>query len=117
MHAELAFADGRTAAISCSMWSPPRVHATVVGERATLKVVNPLAPQIWHRVTVKGPAGRRSERVGGGPTYGYQLAAFAAAVRDGAPTFTPPADSIATMRVIDDVYRAAGMNVRTPTPA
>jgi predicted dehydrogenase len=117
MHAELAFADGRSGAVSCSMWSPPRVNATVIGDRATLKVTNPLAPPIWHRLTVKGAAGKRSERVAGGPTYGYQLAAFAAAVRDGAPTFTPPTDSIANMRVIDEIYRAAGMSVRTPTKA
>ncbi len=117
MRAELAFADGRTAMTTCSMASAPRVGAVVVGERATLRVTNPLAPQIWHRISVKGVDGRRHERVAGGPTYGYQLAAFVAAVRDGAPTLTPPADSIATMKVIDEIYRAAGMSVRTPTPA
>jgi hypothetical protein len=55
--------------------------------------------------------------VAGGPTYGYQLAAFAAAVRDGSPTLTPPPDSVATMRVIDDIYRVAGLSPRQPTPA
>jgi len=115
MRAELVFADGRTAMTTCSMASAPRVGAVVIGERATLRVTNPLAPQIWHRVTVKGPGGTRHERVAGGPTYGYQLAAFVAAVRDGAPTLTPPADSIATMTVIDEIYRAAGMSIRTPT--
>jgi predicted dehydrogenase len=116
MRAELAFAGGRSGAITCSMLSPPRVSAKVVGERATLRVTNPLAPQLWHRISVKGAAGRRRERVAGGPTYNYQLAAFAAAVRDGTPTLTPPAESIATMRVIDDIYRSAGMSVRSPTP-
>jgi len=37
-------------------------------------------------------------------------------VQHGAPTLTPPADSIANMRVIDAVYRAAGMEPRQPTP-
>ena len=116
MVAELAFGDGRTGQARCSMASLPRVQAKVIGSEATMKVTNPLAPQIWHRLSVKGPSGSRKERVAGGATYGYQLAAFVAAVRDGAPTLTPPADSIATMRVIDDIYRAAGMQPRTPTP-
>ncbi|HZQ56717.1 MAG TPA: Gfo/Idh/MocA family oxidoreductase [Acidimicrobiales bacterium] len=115
MSAEVSFDDGRTGQVRCSMQSLPRVNATVIGERATMKVTNPLAPQIWHRLTVKGSAGSRRERVAGGATYAYQLAAFVAAVRDGAPTHTPPADSIATMRVIDAIYRAAGMQPRTPT--
>jgi predicted dehydrogenase len=117
MTAELRFADGRTGAVSCSMLSPPWVSARVIGERATLRVINPLAPQVWHRISVKGAAGSRRERVAGGPTYAYQLAAFVAAVRDGSPTLTPPSDSVATMRVIDDIYRAAGLQPRSPTPA
>ena len=45
-------------------------------------------------------------------TYEYQLEAFAAAVLRGEPTLTPPADSIANMRVIDAIYVAAGMKPR-----
>ena len=68
----------------------------------------PLAPQVFHRLRV----GDRHERIRGGPTYDYQLEAFAAAVRAGAPTLTPPPDSVANMRVIDDIYRAAGLEPR-----
>ena len=116
MAAELSFDDGRTAQVHCSMQSLPRVNATVVGDRATMKVTNPLAPQLWHRLAVKGTTGSRHERVSGGATYCYQLTAFVAAVREGAPTLTAPADSIANMHVIDRLYRAAGMQPRTPTP-
>ena len=49
------------------------------------------------------------------PTYQCQLQAFADAVLRGAPTLTPPSDSVANMRVIDAVYRAAGMEPRQPT--
>ncbi len=35
-----------------------------------------------------------------------------AAVLDGEPLLTPPADSIANMKVIDDVYTAAGLKPR-----
>jgi predicted dehydrogenase len=49
---------------------------------------------------------------GTGSTYLHQLRSFASAVQHGTPIHTPPADSVATMRVIDAVYRAAGMEPR-----
>jgi predicted dehydrogenase len=114
--AELSFADGRTGHVRTSMLAFLQISATVTGDRAAMKVLNPIGANLWHRLTVKGEAGSRRERVAGGATYGYQLAAFVAAVREGAPTLTPPAESIANMRVIDAIYRAAGMEPRTPTP-
>ena len=39
-------------------------------------------------------------------------AAFAGAVLRGEPTLTPPAESVANMRTIDDIYLAAGMEPR-----
>jgi len=114
MHADVRFVDGRTGRINTSMWSTTvlKMAAHVRGERGVLKVFNPVAPQYFHRVTVKAGGRTRRERVPGGSTYSYQLAAFAGAVLRGEPTFTPPTDSIATMRVIDDIYRAAGMEPR-----
>ena len=73
---------------------------------------NFVAPQYFHRLTVTTDGRRRRERVPGASTYSYQLAAFTAAVLRGEPTLTPPADSVANMRVIDDIYRAAGMEPR-----
>jgi predicted dehydrogenase len=55
---------------------------------------------------------RRRESFPRTPTYTYQLEAFVAAVLDGAPLLTPPADSIANMKVIDDIYTAAGLRPR-----
>jgi predicted dehydrogenase len=52
------------------------------------------------------------ERVRGEPTYDAQLRAFAAAVATGAPFPTTADDAVATMRLIDDVYRAAGLATR-----
>jgi predicted dehydrogenase len=40
------------------------------------------------------------------------LRAFLAAVRDGTPVITGPADAIANMTVIDAIYRAAGLEPR-----
>jgi predicted dehydrogenase len=114
MQAELDFPDGRTGRVTASMWSSKvlKMSATVVGEDATMRVFNPLAPHLFHRLTVKGKGGTRHERIAGRPTYEYQLDAFTAAVLHGAPILTPPADSIANMRTIDDIYRAAGMQPR-----
>ena len=114
MRADMRFADGRTGRINTSMWSTTvlKIAVRVDGERGALKVFNPTAPQYFHRMTVKTDGRSRRERVRGGSTYSYQLAAFAGAVLRGEPTLTPPADSIATMSVIDDIYRAAGMEPR-----
>jgi predicted dehydrogenase len=119
MEAELAFDDGRTGAILTSMWSSTllRMRIRVVGTRATMRVFNPTNPHMFNRITVSGSNGRRHERVRGGPTYGYQLEAFRAAVQQGEPVLTPPTDAVANMTVIDAIYRAAGLEPREPTDA
>jgi len=67
---------------------------------------------VYHRLSVRSAGRRWHERVPGEATYTYQLRAFLAAVRDGVAVLTPPADSVATMSVIDDIYRAAGLQPR-----
>jgi predicted dehydrogenase len=117
MEAELTFADGRTGGILASMWSSTllRMRVRVVGTQATMQVLNPTNPHMFNRLSVSGSRGRRHERVRGGPTYGYQLEAFRAAVQEGKPPLTPPSDAVANMAVIDAIYRAAGMDPREPT--
>ncbi len=117
MEAELSFADGRTAGVLASMWSSTllRLRIRVIGSAATMRVFNPTNPHMFHRLTVAGSGRRRHERVGGGPTYGYQLEAFRAAVQDGRPVLTPPRDAVANMAVIDAIYKAAGLGARRPT--
>jgi len=114
MRAELAFPSGHTARITCSMWSRRVLQASarVLGDRGELRVVNPTAPQLWHRMRVKSDGAARTERFSRRPTYEYQLEAFCGAVLRGEPTLTPPADSIANMRVLDAIYVAAGMTPR-----
>jgi len=115
MTSHLRFPSGVTATLHASMWSPTMplkvaLHAT--GERGTLKVFNPIAPQAMYRLAVRGDAGRSSQWGRGRPTYDYQLAAFTAAVLHGGPVLTPPSYSIANMAVIDAVYSAAGLRQR-----
>jgi predicted dehydrogenase len=117
MRAELRFAAGHTGRITCSLWSTDllRISARAVGERGELKVRNPLAPQVGHRISVRTNDGRRTEHLARRPTYAYQLDAFVGAVRDGEPVLTDPADAIRNLTVIDAVYRAAGLLVRQPS--
>jgi predicted dehydrogenase len=114
MQAELRFADGRTGRITASLFSSTllRVQARAVGEDGTMQVLNPIAPHVYHHVRLTGKGGRRRERVPGDATYTHQLRAFAEHVRGGARMSSDARDAIANMRVLDAVYRAAGLPVR-----
>jgi predicted dehydrogenase len=100
------------------MWSTSvlRTMARVEGTKGTMRVFNPIAPQVGSRLTVDVGGRKRRVRVAAdGATYDYQLRAFVAAVRDGIPTLTPPTESVANMKVIDTAYRAAGLEPRRPS--
>jgi predicted dehydrogenase len=115
--ADLRFADGRTGRIVASMWSRRLLdlRARVTGDEGEVRVFNPNAPQLLHRVLVRTKVGRRTERFPREPTYLYQLRAFARAVLEGEAPLTGVDDAIANMTVIDAVYRAAGLEPRQPT--
>jgi predicted dehydrogenase len=114
MDAELRFEGERTGKVTASLLSSSllRLSARVVGDEGELAVFNFVMPQLFHRLRVKTPRGSRSERVAGDATYTCQLRAFIRAVREGAPFETDAADAIANMRVIDAIYRAAGLEPR-----
>lgn len=123
LRARLTF-DGVPAKLSCSMWSSRLLNISVVvrGSLGTMRAVNPVLPQRggWIHVTPRrGHAGTpapRIERTDRTATYRFQLDAFVAAVRDGAPFPTTADDAVATMSAIDSMYRFAGMAIRQPTP-
>ena len=117
MRADLRFPGGHTGRVRCSMWSSTvlKIAARAIGEHGEMSVINPLAPQLWHRLSVRTKEGKRVEHLTRRHTYDYQLDAFTAAVLRGEPVLTPPADSIANMTVIDDIYRAAGLSPRVPS--
>ena len=117
MTAELRFAGGHTGRIRTSMWSRDllRMSATVTGTDGQLRVLNPVVPQLFHRLTVRSADGRRVERFGRRPSYAYQLDAFVAAVTHGEPVKTTPQDAVENMTVIDAIYRAAGLPLRQPS--
>ena len=123
LKADLQFPDDCTGSFECALWSGKLLSlgARVEGEHGTLKVLNLTGPQYFHRVVVRtrdpatGAERKRRERVKGEHTYWYQLNAFVAAVRDGAPYPTTPGDAVANMQVIDAAYRAAGLEPRRPS--
>jgi predicted dehydrogenase len=54
MRAELQFPSGHTGRITCSMWSTwfVQTYARVTGTRGEIRVINPTAPHLWHRMRV-----------------------------------------------------------------
>jgi predicted dehydrogenase len=117
MTAELRFPGGHTGRVRCSMWSSNLLQfsARVIGDRGELRVLNPVVPQLFHRLSVRSVDGKRVERFTRRASYAYQLDAFAAAVLHGAPVKTTPEDAVENMTVIDAIYRAAGLPVRKPS--
>jgi predicted dehydrogenase len=118
MRADFSLPGGGTGRIRCSLFSRSLValHATVKGELGTLRVFNPFSPQLGNRIRIETPGARRTERVTRRPTYDFQLDAFVDAVRNRAPILTPATDAVKNMSIIDDVYRAAGLVPRRPSP-
>ncbi len=111
MTADFRFADGRTGRITCSLFSAElaRLTARVRGDRGTLHVLNPIAPQFYHRLTLRTAEHTLVERLHSEPTYTHQLRAFVRAVRTEEALPTEAGDGLANMQVIDAVYDHAGL--------
>jgi predicted dehydrogenase len=115
MRAQFRFPSGATGQITASMWSARLVglSAQVTGDAGNLTVFNYIVPHRFpHRLTVRVAGRTIRERVPGEATYTSQLRAFAGAVLHGGPNLTPASDAVRTMSLIDDVYRAAGLQPR-----
>jgi predicted dehydrogenase len=117
MTAELRFPGGHTGRVRCSMWSSDllQMSARVVGDQGELRALNPVMPQMFHRLSVRSANGKRVERFSRRASYAYQLDAFAAAVLHGEAVKTTPEGAVENMTVIDAIYRAAGMPLREPS--
>ena len=116
MEAQLRFPSGVTGTVNVSMWSWKLLDIScgATGTLGEMSVFNPVMPQAYHRLTVKTEKGKRVENSGKRPSYLYQLEAFTDACLRGKPVVTSAEDGIVNMQVIDDIYRAAGMQPRIP---
>jgi len=121
--ARLAYPSGATAVMHSGMLNPTVSFAfRLTGTRGTIEAPAFVLPMNDDRLIIsvdeRGFLGRnrrrrRIERMGTTPTFQYQLAAFAAAVRTGAPLRNDLDDAVRQMALIDLTYQAAGM---TPRP-
>lgn len=114
MTARLTFPSGAAGLMHCSMAEDSAFANSLLIEGAlgSLRVENPLAPQLGHDLAITVEGQTTHEHLDADPTYRHQLVAFANAVRTGKPLPTSGEDSVATMQLIDAVYRAAGLPKR-----
>ena len=118
MEADFQFAAGLTARMTCSLWSRVllRTRAIVKGSRGELRVLFPFQPHLFHRLAVTVGGKTRTERFSKERSYVWQLRAFVAAVRGNAPVINGPAEAVANMQIIDQVYAKAGLEHRRGSP-
>ncbi|MGW0827240.1 Gfo/Idh/MocA family protein [Streptomyces sp. NPDC002845] len=113
LDAELTFPGGATGSGRCSMlhdgW---QASCRVVGTLGEATAVDFVLPHQDPRVVVRTKEGERTEQLDGRSSYAYQLDAFAAHVREGAPSALDAEDALATMRLIDECYEKAGFGPR-----
>lgn len=106
--AALRFPSGTAAAIACRMDGTSfAAFLNIEGERGSMRVLNPLAPQMGHKIDVEIDGARRSETLEGPPTFEAQLQAVAATLLDGAPFPLASDDPVKSMAAIDAVRAAA----------
>lgn len=115
LEAALEFPNGVTGRVAVDLLHPrsPMVFdARLECAGGTIAVENfvvPHDPGLGHRLVLQ-PTGEegRVEHHAGDTTYWYQLQAFVAAARGGAPIHTSGTDTVDQMRAIEAIYRAAG---------
>ncbi|MFB7930122.1 MULTISPECIES: Gfo/Idh/MocA family protein [Streptomyces] len=116
LDADLEFPGGATGSARCHMaYDGLEMSIRIVGSRGEATAPNFVLPQRDDRIVVRTPQGERTERLGTRSSYTYQLEAFAARVRDGAPLPLDADDAVTTMELIDAAYRAAGFEPRPRT--
>jgi predicted dehydrogenase len=115
MEADLELAQGVSARMTCSMAADAQLGASFLarGDRGELHVTNPVGPHWGHQLKVTTRSGTTSETVPGDPTYTHQLRALVEVLGGDRNAFpTDGRDGVIGMRVIDEVYRAAGLSPR-----
>ncbi len=110
--AHLEFPSGATGLARCSMNEPWDMSLRVIGTKGQALIPDFLYQNNDDRIVITSAAGERTEHCGRATSYTYQLQAFVDAVRAGAPYPTDADSAVATMTLIDECYRAIGMEPR-----
>ena len=111
MRARLFFDDGAEAELSSSMAlsTTREAQLSIVGELGTIRFDNPLAPQMGSRLTLTKGDTEEVAPEDRSPTYMHQLDAVLRAIRTGEALPTEGISMIRQQRVLDAIYRAAGL--------
>jgi predicted dehydrogenase len=118
LDAELVFPSGVTGLARCNMaGDETEMTYRIIGTRGSAEATNFVLPHLDDRVLVTTPDGTRVEHLGTRSSYTYQLEAFTAHIRTGTPMPTDSDDAVETMRLIDECYRAVGLELRPRRPA
>jgi predicted dehydrogenase len=114
LKADLTLANDIPASILGDMRPNGRFRAEIIvsGSEGSMRVSNPLAPQMGHRLRTVFGNEHKDEYFDRRPTYCYQLDAFLNAINEGVTPFTDAEDAVKQMHVIDQCYRAAGLPLR-----
>ncbi|GGV58903.1 Gfo/Idh/MocA family protein [Streptomyces massasporeus] len=116
LDADLEFPGGATGSARCHMAHDGLdMSIRIVGSRGEATAPNFVLPQLDDRIVIRTTQGERTEHLGTRSSYTYQLEAFAARVRGGAPLPLDADDAVTTMELIDEAYRAAGFEPRPRT--
>ncbi|MFE2387205.1 Gfo/Idh/MocA family protein [Streptomyces althioticus] len=116
LDADLSFPGGATGTARCHMaYDHLEMSLRIVGSRGEATAPNFVLPQMDDRVVVRTGSGERTEHLGTRSSYAYQLEAFAARVRREASLPLDADDAVATMRMVDACYTAAGLGPRPRT--
>lgn len=112
-YAELMFPSGVTASTSNSMVDEDYSFTLrMLGTRGEVFVHNFIKPRDDDRLTITTEHGTTVEHHGTRASYTYQLEAFANHVQHAMPLPLNIEDAVANMALIDEAYRAAGMQPR-----
>lgn len=110
---EIGFPGGATGLAAHSMIGADYSFTIrIAGTAGEVMVHDFIKPHTDDRVTVTTAGGSTVEHLGTRASYTYQLEAFAAHVENGAPLPFGTADAVANMALVDEAYRAAGLQPR-----
>jgi predicted dehydrogenase len=115
MQATLEFGEGavgRLVAANDLAGDEFDIECRISAARGDLRVTNLFLPHLGAALTLDLDGSRITEKAVSTASFDFQIANFAAVVREGAASPTPADDAIANMRVIDAIYRGAGMRLR-----
>jgi hypothetical protein len=115
MNADFEYPNGLVAHMESSMthgsWD---FSLRLVGSKGEAYAPKFIQAHLDDRIIVTVNAEQREEFLGSRTTYTYQLEAFTELIRSEVPMRTAVDDAVITMQLIDNLYTAAGMQLRRP---